>query len=203
MHTIRSDIAGALKALLTDYPFGADHDAAKVRHLLSSTSSSTRSPSVLRSRLEGAQPCPPPPIRLRLRLLIIVLTLPSHATLPAQLTTLRSFALVLNSTKSSDIPAIVKQLDPEQQDGLMKFIYKGMERSDELELGPSVLLGWHEKVRELRFQWSQFRAAQGVREEERPFPLLADSSSCASQAKRLTQLLHPFIPPPLSRRPRR
>lgn len=27
----RSDIPGALKALLTDYPFGADHVAAKVR----------------------------------------------------------------------------------------------------------------------------------------------------------------------------
>lgn len=34
----------------------------------------------------------------------------------------------------------------------MKFIFKGMERSDELELGPSILLSWHEKV-----QWCQLR----------------------------------------------
>lgn len=27
----RSDITGALKALLVDYPYGADHDSAKVR----------------------------------------------------------------------------------------------------------------------------------------------------------------------------
>jgi len=202
MHTIRSDIAGALKALLTDYPFGADHDAAKVRPLLSSTSLPILSPSAL-SRSCGCRRRPAVSSPTRLKLLILVLILPSRATLPAQLTTLRSFALVLNSTKSSDIPAIVKQLDPEQQDGLMKFIYKGMERSDELELGPSVLLGWHEKVRELHFQWSQFPAAQGVREEERPCPLLAHPSSCASQAKRLTQLLHPFPCPPLSRRPGR
>lgn len=54
---------------------------------------------------------------------------------------------MLNSTKSSDIAATVKGLTPEECDGLMKFIYKGMEKTDELEINPSVLLGWHEKVR--------------------------------------------------------
>lgn len=29
----------------------------------------------------------------------------------------------------------------------MKFVFKGMERADELDVAPSVLLGWHEKVR--------------------------------------------------------
>jgi actin related protein 2/3 complex subunit 5 len=52
---------------------------------------------------------------------------------------------IINSTKSSDIPVIVKSLSLDEQDRLMKYIYKGLASP---ELGASaVLLGWHEKVR--------------------------------------------------------
>lgn len=51
---------------------------------------------------------------------------------------------IINSTKSSDIPVIVKSLSLDEQDRLMKYIYKGLSSP---ELGASaVLLGWHEKV---------------------------------------------------------
>jgi hypothetical protein len=32
--------------------------------------------------------------------------------------------LILNSTKSSDVAGVVKGLSHEEQDGLMKFVYK-------------------------------------------------------------------------------
>lgn len=52
---------------------------------------------------------------------------------------------IINITKSSDILAIVKSLSLDEQDLLMKYIYKGLASPD---LGASaVLLGWHEKVR--------------------------------------------------------
>lgn len=51
---------------------------------------------------------------------------------------------IINITKSSDIPAIVKALSLDEQDMLMKYIYKGLASPD---LGASaILLGWHEKV---------------------------------------------------------
>lgn len=58
--------------------------------------------------------------------------------------TLAALLEVFNVTKSSDVAAIVKSLSLEEQDVLMKFIYKGLASP---ELGTSaVLLGWHEKV---------------------------------------------------------
>jgi hypothetical protein len=61
-----------------------------------------------------------------------------------QNTTLMSLLDIINSTKSSDIPVIVKSLSLDEQDRLMKYIYKGLSSP---ELGASaVLLGWHEKV---------------------------------------------------------
>jgi len=38
--------------------------------------------------------------------------------------TLTTFILILNSTKSSDVANIVKGLTQQEQDGLMKFVYK-------------------------------------------------------------------------------
>ena len=62
-----------------------------------------------------------------------------------QQTTLSSLLDILNATRSSDIATIVKQLSLDEQDTLMKYIYKGLSVP---ELGASpVLLGWHEKVR--------------------------------------------------------
>lgn len=52
--------------------------------------------------------------------------------------------MLLNSVKSTEISALLKSLDLDQRDTLMKWIYKGLARP---ELGAGgVLLGWHEKV---------------------------------------------------------
>ncbi|GJJ09377.1 hypothetical protein Clacol_003599 [Clathrus columnatus] len=48
-----------------------------------------------------------------------------------------------------DIPGIVKSLDPELQDTLMKFIYKGMAMPGSNDISASVLLTWHEKLTEV------------------------------------------------------
>ncbi|CED85362.1 Actin-related protein Arp2/3 complex, subunit ARPC5 [Phaffia rhodozyma] len=90
----RQDIKGALQLLLSEYPFGVDHDHAKA-------------------------------------------------------TSLQTFVLILNSTKSTDITSTIKSLNPEEQDGLMKFIYKGMEKIEGLDVNPSVFLTWHEKLTEV------------------------------------------------------
>jgi actin related protein 2/3 complex, subunit 5 len=50
----------------------------------------------------------------------------------------------LSAPKSSDIPAILRQLHPQQVDTLMKFIYRGM-ASPNL-FNSALLLAWHEKV---------------------------------------------------------
>jgi len=67
------------------------------------------------------------------------LTLPQNLTLQAVVT-------VLNSTKSTDIPNVVRSLPPEAQDTLMKYLYKGMGMPGWGDVSGSVLLGWHEKV---------------------------------------------------------
>ncbi|KAL8280034.1 hypothetical protein RQP46_007615 [Phenoliferia psychrophenolica] len=53
-------------------------------------------------------------------------------------------ASILNSTKSTDIPALVADLDPVEQVTLMKYIYKVMENLG--EANGNVALGWHEKL---------------------------------------------------------
>jgi len=65
----------------------------------------------------------------------------------AKSTTLQSLIMILNSTKSSDIPAIIRSLPPEAHDTLMKYLYKGMAMNS--EVSASVLLGWHEKLTEV------------------------------------------------------
>lgn len=64
-----------------------------------------------------------------------------------QTLTLQSLVTILNSTKSSEIQNIVKALDSDQQDTLMKYLYKGMGMPGWGDVSGSVLLGWHEKVR--------------------------------------------------------
>lgn len=59
---------------------------------------------------------------------------------------LQTVVTVLNSTKSVDIPNVVKALSPESQDTLMKYLYKGMGISGWGDVSGSVLLGWHEKA---------------------------------------------------------
>ncbi|KAJ1911347.1 arp2/3 complex subunit [Mycoemilia scoparia] len=51
---------------------------------------------------------------------------------------------VLFAVRSTEIPAILKQLDDDQKDVLMKYIYYGMSRPK--EYNSSTLLSWHEKI---------------------------------------------------------
>lgn len=79
--------------------------------------------------------------------------------------TTSALLLILNSTRASDIPNILKGLGEEQQDHLMAYLYKAcparivMPETDKQgmaalgvssEASGSVLLSWHEKVRLFR-----------------------------------------------------
>ncbi|KAI9509899.1 arp2/3 complex subunit [Russula earlei] len=63
--------------------------------------------------------------------------------------TLQTVVTVLNSTKATDIPNVVRSLPPEAQDTLMKYLYKGMGMPGWGDVSGSVLLGWHEKLTEV------------------------------------------------------
>ncbi|WWD17248.1 hypothetical protein CI109_101686 [Kwoniella shandongensis] len=64
--------------------------------------------------------------------------------------TTTALLLILNSTRSTEIPAIVKELSPEQQDHLMAYLYKGMAALGQgTDVSGSVLLTWHEKLTEV------------------------------------------------------
>ncbi|KAH9990862.1 arp2/3 complex subunit [Russula vinacea] len=63
--------------------------------------------------------------------------------------TLQTVVTVLNSTKATDIPNVVRSLPPEAQDNLMKYLYKGMSLPGWGDVSGSVLLGWHEKLTEV------------------------------------------------------
>lgn len=60
---------------------------------------------------------------------------------------LQTVVSILNSTKATEIPNIVRALSPDAQDTLMKYLYKGMALPGWGDVSGSVLLGWHEKVR--------------------------------------------------------
>lgn len=60
--------------------------------------------------------------------------------------TLQTLLTILNTTKSTEIPAVIKALSSEEHDTLMKYIYKGMAMPGWGDISGSVLLGWHEKV---------------------------------------------------------
>jgi len=62
---------------------------------------------------------------------------------------LQTVVSVLNSTKATDIPDVIKSLTPEGQDTLMKYLYKGMGMPGWGDVSGSVLLGWHEKLTEV------------------------------------------------------
>jgi actin related protein 2/3 complex subunit 5 len=67
----------------------------------------------------------------------------------AKILTLQTVVTVLNSTKSTDIPNVVKLLPAEAQDTLMKYLYKGMAMPGWGDLSGSILLNWHEKLTEV------------------------------------------------------
>jgi len=90
----RSDIAGALRTVLQDAPYGLGADEAK------------------------------------------------NVTLQTLLT-------ILNSSKSTEISGAIKQLSQDDQDTLMKYLYKGMAMPGWGDISGSVVLGWHEKLTEI------------------------------------------------------
>ncbi|KAA1466820.1 arp2/3 complex subunit [Dentipellis sp. KUC8613] len=63
--------------------------------------------------------------------------------------TLQTLVTILNSTKATDIPNVVKSLSQDSQDTLMKYLYKGMGMPGWGDVSGSVLLGWHEKLTEV------------------------------------------------------
>lgn len=65
--------------------------------------------------------------------------------------TLQNVVSILNSTRSTEIPNIVKSLSQDAQDTLMKYLYKGMGMPGWGDVSGSVLLGWHEKVCRIHF----------------------------------------------------
>ena len=60
---------------------------------------------------------------------------------------LQTLVSILNSTKSAEVPSVLRSLSPDAQDTLMKYLYKGMAMPGWGDVSGSVLLGWHEKVR--------------------------------------------------------
>ena len=64
----------------------------------------------------------------------------------AQELTLQTLLTILNTTKATEIPAVIKSLSQDAQDTLMKYLYKGMAMPGWGDISGSVLLGWHEKV---------------------------------------------------------
>ncbi|WVR07103.1 hypothetical protein IAU60_004142 [Kwoniella sp. DSM 27419] len=64
--------------------------------------------------------------------------------------TTASLLLILNSTRASEIPGIIKSLGQDQQDHLMAYLYKGMAAIGQgSDVSGSVLLNWHEKLTEV------------------------------------------------------
>ncbi|KAF8654748.1 hypothetical protein AX16_003403 [Volvariella volvacea WC 439] len=63
--------------------------------------------------------------------------------------TLQTLLTILNTTKAAEIPNVVKALSQDEQDTLMKYIYKGMAMPGWGDISGSVLLGWHEKLTEV------------------------------------------------------
>ena len=50
---------------------------------------------------------------------------------------------ILNSTKSAEVPNVLRSLSPDAQDTLMKYLYEGMAMPGWGDVSGSVLLGWH------------------------------------------------------------
>ncbi|KAH9477164.1 Actin-related protein 2/3 complex subunit 5 [Psilocybe cubensis] len=67
----------------------------------------------------------------------------------AKIITLQTLLTILNTTKSADIPGVIKALSMDTQDTLMKYLYKGMAMPGWGDISGSVLLGWHEKLTEV------------------------------------------------------
>ncbi|GAA5985005.1 hypothetical protein JCM11641_000816 [Rhodosporidiobolus odoratus] len=75
-----------------------------------------------------------------------------HEVKQAKAVALATVLSILNSTRSTDIPALVGALDPTEQVTLMKYLYKAMEslgNDPNTQASGNVVLGWHEKLVEI------------------------------------------------------
>ncbi|OLL25058.1 Actin-related protein 2/3 complex subunit 5 [Neolecta irregularis DAH-3] len=66
---------------------------------------------------------------------------------------------VLSSIKASEITILLKQLSPDDNDVLMKYLYKGMASPETYNM--AVLLNWHEKLVEVAGNGAIVRAISG------------------------------------------
>ena len=74
---------------------------------------------------------------------------PESSNIYEQNLNLQTLVTILNSTKATEIPNVVRSLSQDAQDTLMKYLYKGMALPGWGDVSGSVLLGWHEKVSSL------------------------------------------------------
>jgi actin related protein 2/3 complex subunit 5 len=54
---------------------------------------------------------------------------------------------VLNQFRANDIPTAIKELNLDQQDVLMKYLYAALSKPEQFNSG--MILNWHEKVCEV------------------------------------------------------
>ena len=64
----------------------------------------------------------------------------------AQNLNVQTLVSILNSTKSTEVPNVLRSLSPDAQDTLMKYFYKGMAVPGWGDVSGSASPGWHEKV---------------------------------------------------------
>lgn len=71
---------------------------------------------------------------------------------------LKSVIEVLSATKSAEIPSVVKALNKEQQDVLIKYLYKAMGSPQGQSQGVgAILLAWYEKTVDITGQGAVVR----------------------------------------------
>ncbi|KAG5356843.1 Actin-related protein 2/3 complex subunit 5 [Yarrowia sp. C11] len=71
---------------------------------------------------------------------------------------LKSVIEILSATKSAEIPAVVKGLNKEQQDVLIKYLYKAMGSPQGQSQGVgAILLAWYEKTVDITGQGAVVR----------------------------------------------
>ncbi|THH28723.1 hypothetical protein EUX98_g5461 [Antrodiella citrinella] len=109
----------------------------------------------------------------------------------AQNLNLQTLVSILNSTKSTEIPAIVRALSPDAQDNLMKYLYKGMALPGWGDVSGSILLTWHEKQL-VQHGIANYQLTHSLR-ELRP----TDSSLLGIPSESLTHITSFLSPPSL------
>ncbi|EGG05498.1 uncharacterized protein MELLADRAFT_36782 [Melampsora larici-populina 98AG31] len=120
-----------------------EHDPRSAEEMLSDAQSKTQQARSLLARADV-------PAVLQLLLTSPPYGPPSPTLQKAQSLILSTIIETLSTTRTSDIPSILSNLNSDQLDWLMKYIYKSMSLITMDSNTPSaVLLNWHEKLTEL------------------------------------------------------